>query len=133
MKRHTGNTARNCYSFAVVPFPFADLSSRMHGKCCAKAAAWRAAVVALADVYRETVKTDVLLRRIETTDLRPWRCNPRPLGVHKTKRLETVLGEMIQTGAERNPIETSNRQKAGGFKRSYKVREMGPVSLCICP
>lgn len=45
--------------------------------------------------------TDVLVHRIGTMDARPWRCNPRPLSVHKRKLLQTELDQMMQTGAVR--------------------------------
>ncbi|XP_064471597.1 uncharacterized protein LOC135385907 [Ornithodoros turicata] len=45
--------------------------------------------------------THGLEHRIETGDARPWRCNPRPLSVHKRKLLDAALDEMIETGAVR--------------------------------
>ncbi|KAM7309043.1 uncharacterized protein ISCGN_012674 [Ixodes scapularis] len=44
-------------------------------------------------------KTDILLHRIETGDAPPWRCNPRPISVHKRELLDKALEEMIDTGA----------------------------------
>ncbi|XP_064467809.1 uncharacterized protein LOC135378652 [Ornithodoros turicata] len=45
--------------------------------------------------------TEVLEHGIDTGDARPWRCNPRPLSVHKRKLLDAALNEMIETGAAR--------------------------------
>ncbi|XP_064460245.1 uncharacterized protein LOC135370435 [Ornithodoros turicata] len=45
--------------------------------------------------------THALEHRIEIGDARPWRCNPRPLSVHKRKLLDAALDEMIETGAVR--------------------------------
>ncbi|XP_064459039.1 uncharacterized protein LOC135369375 [Ornithodoros turicata] len=45
--------------------------------------------------------TEVLEHGIDTGDARPWRCNPRPLSVHKRKLLDAALNEMIETGAVR--------------------------------
>lgn len=79
-----------------------------------------------ATMFTETPgKTDVLLHRIETGNVRPLRCNPRPLSVHKRALLDAALQEMLDTGA----VQQSQSPWASPVVLAPK--KDGSVRLCV--
>ncbi|XP_064462551.1 uncharacterized protein LOC135373246 [Ornithodoros turicata] len=69
--------------------------------------------------------THALEYRIETGDGRPWRCNPRPLSVHKRKLFDAALDEMIETGAVRPS------RSPWAFSVVLAAKKDGTARLCV--
>lgn len=70
-------------------------------------------------------KTEILLHRIETGNAPPWRCNPRPISVHKRELLDVALQEMLDTGAVRES------KSPWAFPVVLAPKKDGTARLCV--